>query len=345
MFVYWTVYLVPAFLTLARLRMRTFGWLLLGLMLAGVIGLRYQVGTDWGNYVRGYFDPSASMSLLDVAVSSDPAFVLLNWLATHIGVGIWFVNLFTGTVFATGLIRFVRRLPEPLLAFTAAIPYVGIVVAMNYTRQAVAIGFILWALPYLYDRRLARYLVFVFIAALFHKSAVIFLPLVALASNRNKLGLALVALFSGVVGYFVLLSEYVNGLMNQYVQSDYSQASQGAPVRVAMDALPAVVLLLARHRLQMHPVEQRVWLWISLVSVVAMALVFRLPTAVDRVALYFAPIQFVLASYLPQLTTSNSRVLVRLATVSVYAAVLYVWLNYAANSYAWFPYQFYPFSG
>ena len=173
----------------------------------------------------------------------------------------------------------------------------------------------------------------------------IFLPLVALASNRNKLGLALVALFSGVVGYFVLLSEYVNGLMNQYVQSDYSQASQGAPVRVAMDALPAVVLLLARHRLQMHPVEQRVWLWISLVSVVAMALVFRLPTAVDRVALYFAPIQFVLASYLPQLTTSNSRVLVRLATVSVYAAVLYVWLNYAANSYAWFPYQFYPFSG
>lgn len=345
MFVYWTVYLVPAFLTLARLRMRMLGWLLLGLMLAGVIGLRYQVGTDWGNYVRGYFDPSASMSLLDVAVSSDPAFVLLNWLATHIGVGIWVVNLFTGAVFSAGLIRFVRRLPEPLLAFTAAIPYVGIVVAMNYTRQAVAVGFVLWALPHLYDRRLVRYLVFVFIAALFHKSAVIFLPLVALASNRNKLGLGLVALFSGVIGYVVLLAEYINALFDQYVQSDYSQASQGAPFRVAMNALPAVVLLLVRRRLRMNPVEQRVWIWISLASVFAMALVFWLPTAVDRVALYFSPIQFVMASYLPRLITADSRILVRVVTVTVYAAVLYVWLNYAANSYAWFPYQFYPLFG
>ena len=213
-----------------------------------------------------------------------------------------------GRFFLRGLIRFVRRLPEPLLAFTAAIPYVGIVVAMNYTRQAVAVGFVLWALPHLYDRRLVRYLVFVFIAALFHKSAVIFLPLVALASNRNKLGLGLVALFSGVIGYVVLLAEYINALFDQYVQSDYSQASQGAPFRVAMNALPAVVLLLVRRRLRMNPVEQRVWIWISLASVFAMALVFWLPTAVDRVALYFSPIQFVMASYLPRLITADSRI-------------------------------------
>ncbi|MES1935623.1 EpsG family protein [Salinisphaera hydrothermalis] len=332
-------------LTLARLRVRTLGWLLLGLMLASMIGLRYQVGTDWYNYIGGYYDPSRTMSLLDALTASDPAFVLLNWVTTHLGVGIWLVNSFAGVVFVTGLIRFVRRLPEPLLAFTAAIPYVGIVVAMNYTRQAVAIGFVLWALPYLYDRRIARYLITIFIAATFHKSAVIFLPLVALASDRNKLGVVLVALFSAVFGYFVLLSEYINGLVNQYVASGYSQASQGAPFRVAMDALPAIVLLLARHRLQMNPVEKRVWIWISLASLVAMVLVFRAPTAVDRVALYFSPIQFVIASYIPRLITTNSRVLIRAVTITVYAGVLYVWLNYAANSYAWFPYQFYPLAG
>ena len=343
MLVYWLTYLVPALFTVGRIRVGPAGWFALGSALACVIGFRYEVGTDWYNYVHLYYERSANLAFSEAVNISDPAFVLLNWIATHIGVGIWFVNAFTGAVFAAGLVRFARRLPEPLLAFTAAIPYVGIVVAMNYTRQAIAIGFVLMALPYLYDRRMLAYLATIFVAALFHKSAIIFVPLVVLVAERHRFLMIVFAVLAGVAGYFAVLADSVNALTQQYVNSDYAQASQGAPLRIAMNALPALVLLLGQRRLMTNAVERQLWTLVALLSLVFMVLVFRYATAVDRVAVYFTPIQFVVASYLPQLIATNSRALARAIVVAVYAAVLYVWLTYAANSYAWTPYQFWPF--
>ncbi|ERJ17537.1 hypothetical protein SSPSH_003642 [Salinisphaera shabanensis E1L3A] len=343
MFVYWTLFLTPALLALARVRVATFGWVCLGALVAGAIGFRFQVGTDWGNYITMHFVPAGYMSLLDVWVLSDPLFRSLNWLAQSLGLGYWSINLATGIVFAAGLVRFVRRLPEPLLAFTAAIPYLAIVVAMNYTRQALALGCVLFALPYLYNRQLLAYTVTVLAASLFHRSAIIFLPLMALAAQRGNFGLIISAGLISVMAFGLILYERFAGLWRQYVESEFADNSQGAVVRVAMSALPALMWFVISRKVSLTSVERRVWTLLSSCALVAMGLVFLAPVAVDRVALYLSPIQLMVAAYSVQFFKSYDRVLARVAVIGVYAMVQYTWLVYGAHSGDWFPYRFWPF--
>jgi len=74
--------------------------------------------------------------------------------------------------------------------------------------------------------------------------------------------------------------------------------------------------------------------------VLAVALVGFASTAVDRIALYFIPIQVVVFARLPLLLRHRIRPgTVAIGIVLGYAAVLYVWLNYATHARYWLPYQ------
>lgn len=330
---------MAAFAALARLRISRFGWVVAGMALTMFIGLRFDVGGDWGSYVE-YLYRASQISFAEVFTLSDPAFYLVNWVAAGVGAGVWLVNLFSGAVFSAGLILFVRRLPSPMLAIAVAIPYMVIVLAMGYTRQAVAFGFILWGLTYLLDRRILGFMVLLAIAAAFHKSAVILAPLAVLANTRNRVWTAVWVGFSGALLYWLFLAEQVSGLWTNYVESGYS--SDGGAIRVAMNALPALIFLAFRKRLAMAAEERALWFWVSVFSLICVPLVFQASTAVDRVALYFMPIQLVVFGYLPQLVGASSRVLMRAGVLLFYGLVQFVWLNYATHSQSWLPYQFWP---
>jgi hypothetical protein len=67
-------------------------------------------------------------------------------------------------------------------------------------------------------------------------------------------------------------------------------------------------------------------------------------TAVDRVALYWIPLQLFVLSRLPDAMSQRpglNSIWVQLV-VAYSAAVLFVWLFFASHAFAWLPYQFYP---
>ena len=79
---------------------------------------------------------------------------------------------------------------------------------------------------------------------------------------------------------------------------------------------------------------------LALASVASVFLVEFASTAVDRVALYFTPLQVVVFARLPSLV--KGRVSPRVMTVGIvlgYALVLFIWLNYAIHARYWLPYQ------
>ena len=311
-------------------------------MLTIIIGLRFRVGTDWNNYVHLFYLRAENSTFIEAVTRRDPAFFLLNWVASNGELGFWFVNLTVGAIFVSGLVYFVRRLPEPILAFTAAIPYAGVVVAMNYSRQAAAIGLILFAFTHLCDRRFVKFSVFILLASLFHQTAIVLLGIAAFVQTKNKLLSVVTAAFLAGTASALVLAERIGSLWALYVVSDYSQKSDGAIPRVAMNFFPSVVFLLFHRRFAMSSAERALWVAISIASVGAMAMVFLAPTAVDRAALYFTPIQFVIAAYIAQLFKPQDRTIYRFVVISVYAMVMFVWLTYASNARYWTPYQFWP---
>ena len=264
----------------------------LALAPALMIGLRYETGADWSAYLS-IFEAYSYMDLGMVFAESDPGYGLLNWVVSGLGLEIWAVNLVCAAIFTWGLVKLAKRQPNPWLAFLVVIPYLVIVVAMGYTRQAVAIGFVMAALAEWDKRSLLRFAIYIVLAATFHKTAVLVLPLVALSATRNRVLTGASILGLGVLLYYTFLESSVDQLLSAYVEAEYS--SEGAAIRVSMNLLPAILFLLFQNRFARTEPELKLWRIFSLAALGTLVLLFVLPssTAVDRVALYLIPLQLV----------------------------------------------------
>ena len=161
-------------------------WVLAGVALTVTIGLRYQVGGDWNNYLA-YLAVMGDWELAEVLAYGDPGYMLLNWFAGRNDLGIWFVNTVCGGIFSYGLIAFARSQPRPWLALAVAVPYLIVVVAMGYTRQAAAIGFAMLGFVRLGKGSFLKFAICITLAATFHKTATLLLPLAALSSTKSRL--------------------------------------------------------------------------------------------------------------------------------------------------------------
>ncbi|MEE4661650.1 MAG: EpsG family protein [Halieaceae bacterium] len=315
-------------------------WCLCGILIVSV-GLRFEVGGDWFNYL-GHFTSMRFYSLLALWDRGDPGYYWINWLVFHSGGSIVWVNLICAGIVVAGVSRFARHQPLPWVALAVAVPYLLIVVAMGYTRQAAALGFAMIGLAALGQYQIRRFVAFVFIGALFHKSAVLLLPIAALAATRNRLWTAFWVSIIAATGSYLFLAESAEVLWENYVQANYH--SRGGMIRVMMNAVPSVLLLSFRNRLFYNEQERRLWLWMAALSLLTVPLVLVSSTAIDRLALYFIPIQMFTFARLPLLAVERQGYqLIVAGIVAYYAAVLFVWLNYASHAYAWLPYRNYLF--
>ena len=239
-----------------------------------------------------------------------------------------------------GVVAFCRQQPRPWLALAVAVPYMIIVVGMGYSRQAVALGLAMLGLVGLARKNNLQFVLCVALAATFHKSAVLLVPLAVLATPRGRLWTGLWVGISAAVLYYLLLADSVDNLVTNYLDAEYQ--SEGAAVRIAMNTLPAVILLLFRKQFVWQPAERNLWLSMAVLALVSVAwlLVSSSSTAVDRVALYLIPLQLFVFARLPDMVGRGRGIRTWvIAVVAYYAAVLFVWLNFATHSFAWVPYH------
>jgi hypothetical protein len=317
------------------------------LLMALMIGLRYQVGGDWGAYEEIYFYISY-MDLVPALRSGDPGYAALNWLADEVGAGMWLVNLICGLIFTWGLIRFARRMPNPWLAVVVAIPYLTIVVAMGYSRQGVAIGIVLAGLSVLDRSTILRFSGYIIFAAAFHKSAVIVLPLVALAAARNRFVVVGLLFVLALMLYYFFVQSSFDRMVAVYVDQSYN--SQGAAIRLAMNIVPAAIFIFFRKRFGFFSVQQdKLWRNFSFAAFATLIMLYFTEgsAVVDRLALYLIPLQLAVLSSLPSALGARGRASgeAGLLVIAYSALIQFVWLNYATHSEFWLPYKIYPLFG
>ena len=349
---YLFLFSLPAWLALVHtnrntrtIRRSNFQWKILALIFSLAIGLRHEVGGDWFSYAENlqYFSSLDLITAITEVQKSDPAFALLSWLSPSIG-GDHFVNLVCGTLFTVGLFAFCRAQPDPWLALTVAVPYLVTVVAMGYTRQGVAIGISMLGLVALSHQKLLRFLLWIGVASAFHKSAVILIPLAIFSGNRTKWSTVLGVAVIGPLIFILFLQESVERLIAGYVSD--GMESSGAFIRVMMNALPACLFLMWRKQFVLSESLRSFWTWMSIGALLFIPAFAVSPssTAVDRVALYWIPIQIFVWSRLSQsvnLGPSSER-LIRQGVIVYSLTVLLVWLLFGDHAFAWLPYKFYP---
>ena len=316
------------------------GTYVLVLATALLMGLRYQVGGDWFPYLENY----QLVQLLDYGQALDTfdaGYATLVFWAGRMDAGIWLVNLGCALIMTFGIVRFCSRQPNPALSFLVAIPYLIIVVGMGYTRQGTAIGLILAGLVHADGRSTRKLILYVLAAALFHRSALLVMPLVLTPLLRRNFVYSVAAgiTFAGL--FAVLLSRQSDALITNYV--DAGAESGGAAVRVAMNLIPAALALLYRKRLGFSEYQSEVWSVFALVALATFPLVLfgNFSTAVDRFALFLIPLQIAILPRLPYIF-GNKKALnaqLMLLVTGYSAAVQLVWLVYATHAPYWVPYH------
>lgn len=347
MLTYWLMFLFPAMVTLSRTSLPTppshrwrASWFYVWLALTLLVGWRHEVGGDWFPYVV-IFENTQGRPLAEIFENSkELGYMLLNWLGAALGYDVHFVNLCCGAIFAAGLVAFCRNQPRPWLALAVAIPYLVIVIGMGYTRQAVALGFAMLGLVALSRQRTLHFVLWVALATLFHKSAVLLIPLAVMATPRGKLWSFVWVGFSTGLLYWLVLADSVDSLKEGYLEA--AMQSEGALIRVSMNLLPALLLLHFRRRFVWYSGERNLWVQFAMLAIVTFVWLFfsSSSTAVDRVALYLIPLQIYVFTRLPDiLGHGKSRRFWVQAVLLYYTTVQFVWLFFAVHAEYWLPYD------
>lgn len=312
-------------------------------LLSAFIGLRYEVGGDWSTYLE-HIELLRAVPFLEFFAYGDPAYALLNWIGSNLFGDVYLVNTICAFLFCWGLFTFARSQPRSWLVLTVAFPYLILVVAMGYTRQGVAISFLLLGLVSLMKGALLRFILWVVVAALFHKTVLIFLPLALFSVSKRPVLAALGVLLTAGLAFVLLLQEVLDSFVSIYIEAEYGSA--GAGFRIALNVVPAVIYLLFRHRFALEDRIRRFWTWTSVSAILFIVLLFVSPStaAVDRLALYWIPLQLFVLGRLPEVFGGHGRR--NLPWVFFLAAysfsLLFFWLFFAHHSSFWIPYRFYP---
>lgn len=342
MFVYWSIFLilaVGAMLNSDSGRIRLLFILLAAVPTALMIGLRWKIGPDWISYLD-QFNYTKLFSLDQALGHLDPGYFTLNWAVHQFDAPFWVLNTICGGVFVSGLTAFCRRQPNPWLAFIVAFPYLVIVVAMSGNRQSLALGFLFFALNAFERRQLNRFLLLALIAALFHGSVLLMVPLCLLSYSHNSLQRALLlAIAAGLAIYFFkdVFGTYTHRYSSEKIQST------GVAYRLAMNGLSAIIFLIFQRRFQLDEHERAVWRNISIASLALVVVLVLVPssTAIDRFLLYLFPLQFLVLSRLPS-ALSYSRQQAGQLTIAVilYAAVVQlIFLEFGTFASYYIPYR------
>lgn len=341
MWVYWVMFAIPSAAAAARVRMGRFGarvaWGLVAFLFIAAIGLRHNTGGDWVTYSI-YFQEILNKNLAEIATGSDPGYYVLNWLVAYSGANIYIVNLICATIIVTGVIAFCRKQSDPVLAYVSAIPYLLIVVAMGYTRQSVSIGCFLFGIMALERGRIGQFVLWCLAALLFHRSAILLLPLALAVSGKGRglTILAVVALAFG--GYWFAVRDTLSGLENIYIRGDMQ--SNGAVARAAMSALAAGVLLFFRSKLIVKQHTGKFWLIMCWLSIISLAAAPIASTIVDRVGLYLIPVQLLCCGNVRNISKSKwVRYGIGVGVIICYGVALGVWLTNGDYAERWIPYR------
>lgn len=304
------------------------------------VGLRYEVGADWGNYLVIY-EVLLGSDLKTSLVRTDPAYGLLNYIAANLNYDIWFVNLVCAIIFYLSLDYFSKNTRNYWIALLVAFPYLILSVSMGFTRQSVAIGLGMVAITHLLKNNKYAFLIWIFLALLFHKSALLLLIFTPYAFNIKLTGFKNVLYFVSFIIVLLILMSKLSSQENLYFTDEVSSA--GALARMIIHAPSVGIYLLYRNRLKKIYNEKITVLDALLALIIIFFFIsFVYSTFADRFNLYFYIFDMLVLTSIT-LFFNRTNYFVYLSGVILFEFILMVvWLNYSPWAQCcWIPYQNY----
>lgn len=307
------------------------------------IGFRYEVGADWKNYLVIY-DYFKYIDFKEALFISDIAYSILNYISQSLGFeDTIFVNVICGLLVCIFIYITFLKLKEYWVLLLILFPYHILVVSLNYTRQSVALAILMYAFTFLIEKRILKYIVFILFAALFHKTAILFLLFVPLFFMVKRYYLYLYEILSiGMISVMLYLSSLSE--QNMYISSDSDISSAGVFMRLSIHVIPVYLYLFFRNKFYLHFNQQIINILDYMLLLILFCCILALPfsTLSDRFNLYLIFFDLFVVSFIFYQAKLSTRLAITLSLITYFTMFIYVWIFYGEwASKAWIPYKNY----
>lgn len=193
---------------------------LFGIIIIFFSGLRWETGTDWENYLLAF----NSIKNVEVGTSGYEYFYeLLLLFSSALSESYTLVLFLIATIiflFTSSTLK--KYSPYPIFSLLLLLSYSINSSGFGY-RQDIAISICFFSIYYILKKRLLYFIFFVFIASLFHQSAIIFIPAYwASQFIWNKKNIIYLILF--IIVFYFVISE-ISILARLYSESAASKLS------------------------------------------------------------------------------------------------------------------------
>lgn len=263
-------------------------------------------------------------------------------------------NFLCALVFLAGIFKFLKISNERLFVFILLIPTMIYVVGMGYTRQSVSIGFLCFAIYYWTKNSNIKKFIFFILSIYMHIASIIFIFLFFFKSyEKIKFTKNL------IIGFL-----FISLLLLFYTQTfdsldDFSSAlqlddkivenSRFKYLKFLAHLVPCIIFIVF---LKEFKKDKRLYplyfcFFVSTITVIIGMNIFKqilaessyIEVIADRILLPFLLIESLIFVRLCSVINFEFKFLFKFLILFYFGLMLFIWLEFAANSHAWKPYR------
>ena len=282
-----------------------FLFILIFIYLLILIGLKFEIGGDWINYLNIYSNINQKIfnsygnENYDIFFKTEPVMILLFLLSPNIFV----FNLICALIFLIGLFTLISKFQDRFLALVISVPFLIILVAMGYQKQSVAIGLIMLVYYFYLNNNYKTFVFFCFVTIFSHYSSFfliifIFYDLIFFKKFRISL-LQLFLILFFVIIFLLFSNDYVfRIIINNYLFDENKLESQGLIPRLIVQFISIFLYLISYKLWKRNEILNRIIIFNIILTFMITPFATLFSTSIDRMLFYFMVLQLmVLANY------------------------------------------------
>jgi len=183
-----------------------------------------SVGADSKNYTRDFVN-QLDVTYYDFSEGNEIGFQLLHYFILSFTKNyFWLFFISSIIVLYCYLSIFKKYSKDYFLSIVIFITFGFYTFYFNGLRQGLAMAIAVLATPYLIEKKLFKFLVIIFMASLFHRSALVLILFYFIVHLRIKIEYKMLLIFIGSLGLSGLVVQYLSTINEKY--ETYSQVSE-----------------------------------------------------------------------------------------------------------------------
>lgn len=305
-----------------------------------ISALRYDVGTDFNAYVDMY----NSIKNLDINIV-EGLFSVICKIAIVLGNVQYMFAIYSALtiIFVYKALEYNKDKYSLSLCFFLYL-FLHFAISFNIIRQALAVVIVFYTYRHLTEKNLKKFIFWVLIASLAHKTALVFLPLYFIVpKNKEKISkiqviqvIALMIVMLVVLNLKTILQYLTNfSMFEKY--AIYMNPMKTENKSLILKLILLCVFLFFRKQLKVYEPKNNIYIILFIISVI-LEFTGYFSAFVKRIAMYFTISEIYLISCLPKIFNKKDRNLVLLAIIC-YAIIIFIISFYIQGQSNVIPYR------